>query len=142
MVGSLFRPDIRALHTIDTFYREMRRHCLLWLPCFRKKIERKNQSGDDIGVTNRAHRWTGGEDECRSLVCSGRTRLPPPPHARPLLCPDHALTRATALRQYSHADDGRNDARARRDPSDQVTAHGSSWIVRHPSQRALPCRNW
>jgi len=42
----------------------------------------------------------------------------------------------------SPVDDGRNEARARRDPSDQVTAHGSSWIVRHPSHRASTGRNW
>jgi len=33
------------------------------------------------------------------FVCSGRTRLPPPPHASPPPCCDPALTRATAVRQ-------------------------------------------
>ena len=39
-------------------------------PVFAKK-ERKNISGDDTGVTKRAHRWTGGEDERRALRVIG-----------------------------------------------------------------------
>ena len=85
---------------MPTLCRGTRHQYLLWWPCFRQK--KKNEritAGRTQGNPKEHIHGQGGRMSAVPFVCSGRTRLPPPPHACPPPCCDPALTRATALRQ-------------------------------------------